>query len=400
MTKTADPKARLELLNTWRDKYPQTDFQAERNQAYIATLAQLAQTDPTQRQALIDKCEEVLKTDPKNFTAAYYVVLDGPMLGGNNPQPQLVTQVQSAAHAVLDEVDTMKKPGMSDADWTKAKNQIVALAHVSLGWAAAATKDNTTAENEYKAALQANPDQGNISYQYAKTLQEDKNIPDDQKYPTVLFEYARAAQYTGPGAVPASAQPQLLDYFKKAYSQFHGSADGADQVLAQAKTNALPPADFKITSANAIASQQADALNNRIQNDPQFKIWYAIQQSLIDKGDAFFDSDVKGAEIPGDAVPSKTFTGTVISVDPPDKPTTVVLGVQDPTKPDATLIFSTPLPPEALNTIKVGQKIDFSGVADSYTKDPYMLTFKDPTIPGVKTTTPPKRGTTARRRRG
>ncbi|MBV9295325.1 MAG: hypothetical protein JO145_07095, partial [Acidobacteriaceae bacterium] len=51
-----------------------------------------------------------------------------------------------------------------------------------------------------------------------------------------------------------------------------------------------------------------------------------------------------------------------------------------------------------LDKIKVGQTLDFSGVADSYTKDPYMLTFKDPTIPGVQTTAPPKKGTTRRKR--
>jgi hypothetical protein len=31
-------------------------------------------------------------------------------------------------------------------------------------------------------------------------------------------------------------------------------------------------------------------------------------------------------------------------------------------------------------------------VADSFTKDPYMLTFKDPSIPGVQTTAPKKTG--------
>jgi hypothetical protein len=71
--------------------------------------------------------------------------------------------------------------------------------------------------------------------------------------------------------------------------------------------------------------------------------------------------------------------------------------VEDPTKPDATLTFSKPLPTSALDKIKVGQKIDFSGVADSYTKDPYMLTFGDPTIPGVQTTAPARTG---RKRRG
>jgi len=399
ITQTTDAKQRLELLNTWRDKYPQTDFQAERNQAYIGTLGQIAQSDPSQRQALIDKCGEVLKTDPKNFTAAYYLTLMGPQVGGNSPPPDLITQVQGAAHIVLDQADTMfspdkKKPGVSDADWAKAKNQIVALAHTALGWAASAGKDNATAENEYKASLEANPDQGTVSAAYAKLLMDEK------KYPEALFQYARAAEYSGPGpSVPAATRTQLLDYFNKAYTQYHGSAQGADQLLAQAKTSALPQGPLNITSQADLANAQADVINKRIESDPGFKLWYTIKQSLTgDQGDQFFNSNVKDAEIPGGAEGVKNFTGTVISIDPPDHPTKVVLGIEDPTKPDVTLEFSQPLPATALDKIKVGQTLDFSGVADSYTKDPYMLTFKDPTIPGVQTAAPPKKGTTRRKR--
>jgi hypothetical protein len=394
ITQTQDPKARLQLLNDWQQKYPQTDFQAERSQAFIATLGQIAQADPSQRQPLIDKCEEALKADPKNFTAAYYVTLIGPQLGGNNPSPTLASQVQSAAHTVLDQVDSMKKPGMSDADWAKAKNQIVALAHLGLGWAAGANKDFATAENEYKASLEANPDQGTVSAAYAKLL------IDQKKYPEGLFEYARAAQYTGPGpALPEATRKQLLDYFNKAYKDYHGNMDGADQLLAQAKTNALPPGPLNITSQADIANKQAEETNKRIESDPKFKLWYTIKQNLTgDQGDQFFNSSVKDAEIPGGAEGVKDFTGTVISIDPPDRPTKVVLGVEDPTKPDTTLEFSQPLPASALDKIKVGQTLEFSGVADSYTKDPYMLTFKDPTIPGVQTTAPARKGTRRRPR--
>ena len=393
ISQTQDPKARLELLNTWQDKYPQTEFQQERSQAFIATLAQVAQSDPSQRQALINKCEEVLKTDPKNFTAAYYLTLMGPQVGGANPPADLANQVQTAAHSVLDEVDTMRKKEMSEEQWTKAKNQIVALAHVALGWAAAANKDNATAENEYKASLEANPDQGTVSAAYGKLLYDEK------KYPEALFQYARAAQYTGPGpALPAATRQQLMDFFNKAYKDYHGSPEGADQLLAQAKTNALPPGPLNITSQADLANKEAEKLNQRIASDPAFKLWYGIKQNLTgDQGDQFFTNNVKDAEIPGGAEGVKNFTGTVISIDPPDKPTRVVLGVEDPTKPDTALEFSQPLPASALDKIKVGQTLDFSGVADSYTKDPYMLTFKDPTIPGVQTTAPPKKGTARRR---
>jgi hypothetical protein len=71
-------------------------------------------------------------------------------------------------------------------------------------------------------------------------------------------------------------------------------------------------------------------------------------------------------------------------VEPADKPTRVTVGIEDPTKADATLLFTTAIPTAALAKIKVGEKVEFSGVADSFTKDPYMLTFKDPDIPGVE----------------
>jgi hypothetical protein len=238
-----------------------------------------------------------------------------------------------------------------------------------------------------------NPEQANISALYGKLLVDDKKVPEG------LFEYARAGQYAGPGALPEATRKQLLDYFNKAYKDFHGSPEGADQILNQAKTQALPPTGgLNVSSAAAQEQARVDELNKRIAADPSFKIWIAIKQQLTgDQGDQFFNSNVKGVEVPGGAEGAKTFSGTIISVDPPDKPTKVTLGIEDATKPDATLNFSQPLPASALDKIKVGQKIDFSGVVDSYAKEPYMLSFGDPTIPGVQTTAPARKG---RARRG
>ncbi|MGH8100904.1 MAG: tetratricopeptide repeat protein, partial [Chthoniobacterales bacterium] len=276
---------------------------------------------------------------------------------------------------------------ISPADFEKAKKFRLGVAHTALAWVATAKKDNATAESEYKASLTTNPDQGPVSAQLARLLYDEKKIPE------ALFQYARAAQFDGPGALPPATRTQLLDFFNKAYKGYKGNADGADQLLAQAKTAALPPDGFTIASASDAAKKEADAMNTRMDSDPAFKLWYTIKSNLVgDQADSFFTSSVKDAEIPGGAEGVKTFSGTVISIDPADKPTTVVLGVEDPAKADATLSFSQPLPASALDTIKVGAKVDFSGVADSFAKEPYMLTFKDPTIPGVQTTAPPKKG--------
>jgi len=388
ITQTADPKARLQLLNTWQDKYPTSDYAPERLQFFVATLQALAPTDPTQRQPLIDKCVEELKKDPTAFLPNYYISLWGPIVGGTSPSPDLLSTVESAGKATVSGADVTfadsKKPAnVSAENWAKFKVGAISMGHNALAWVAVSKKDMATAEAEYRASLAANPDQGTISVQLGRLLMETK---DTKKIPDGLFEYARAAQYSGPSAVPADTRATLLKYFNTAYKDFHGSADGAQAILDQSKTMALPPPGFAITSAQDLANAQAAKLQARIDSDPAFKIWYAVESQLKgDAGAAYFKDNVEGFEIPGS---SQNFMGTVISADP----SKVVLAVEDPTVPDATILFTTPLKETEAAKIKVGDKLPFSGVAESYTKDPYMLTFKDPTIPGVQTAAPAKTG--------
>ncbi len=382
VTKTTDPQQRLQLLNTWKDKYPTSDFKEDRLRYFVTTYAQLAHKDDSQRPPLIQKSEARLKLDPNAFLANYYVALYGPQVPLT---PQLPAQVKTSANAVLKEADTVfaankKKGNVSAAQWEKEKVQVQAIGHNALAWAALQSKDNAEAETQYQKSLQVNPNQGTISALYAKMLYNDK------KFPEALFEYARAAQYSGPGpALSAASRTQLTDFFNKAYSDYHGSSDGASQVLAQAKTSALPPSGFSIVSATQIANKAAASLNARIQSDPAFKLWYGIKQSLETQGDTYFNASVKGVDVPGGAMSVNTFSGTVISVDPNQ----VVLGVEDAKTPDATLTFTKPLTPDELSKIQVGSQIQFSGVVDSYTAKPYMLTFKDPELPGIIVTKKP-----------
>lgn len=416
VTQTQDPKARLQVLNEWQDKYPQTDFEQDRLQYFVTTLAQLSGSDPSVRQQFLDKAAQLLKEDPNNFVAGYYTVLYGPAVPNANPD-----QIKQAAKVVQDNADKTfapdKKPANMSADqWTQAKNSALGIADNALAFEAIQSKDMAAAENYYKQSLQANPTDSRIAAAFGKLLIDEavaaqKQVPQggtptpeqqatiDQKTPLGLFEYARAASYDGPNSLPQAQRDSLMQYFKSTYESFHGSAAGEDDVISQAKASAVPPDNFTIQSANTLAQGQANKLNARIGSDPAFKIWYAVKQNLQEKGDAFFNSDVKGFEIPGgEEGGPKDFSGTVISLDPADAPTKVVIGVEDPATPDATLLFSTPLPADALSVIKVGQPIQFSGIADSYTATPYMLTFKDPEIPGVKTTTPAKKGQTRHRK--
>lgn len=271
ITQTTDPKAKLQLLQTWQDKYPQSDFASDRDTLFMLTLSQLAPNDPASRQKLVDKAGEIAAKDPKNFRANYMIALWGPAVGGTSPAPDLLAKVDTAAHGVIDgsaeAFDASKKPAnVSEADFQKFKGQAVAIAHNALAWEATSKKDNAAAEAAYKASLEANPEQSNIAAAFGKMLITEK------KYPEGLFEYARAATYDGPGALPPATRTQLLDYFNKAYKDFHGSDEGKQQMLDQAKTSAVPPSGLQVTSAADLANKQADAMNARIGSDPGFKI--------------------------------------------------------------------------------------------------------------------------------
>jgi hypothetical protein len=367
-----DPKKRLDLLDQWTQKYPKTDFEELRTQAYLGTYGPLSQQDPSVRPKAIEYFKKALSTDPKNVTALYWLAINAPEAGGASPSPDQIADAETAGNGLL---QAQKPAATSDADWAKAKTVTDALAHGALGWAATAKKDYPTAQKEYEAYLKASPENANISYQLGQTILLEKK---QELYPEALWEFARAGSYDGQGALPAENRAKVQAYFKKIYDQYHGSDEGADALMAQAKAAPLPPDGFKVVSQADTANQEAAQLQQKIQSDPSLALWYSLQQSLTgDQGDSFFNTNVKDAEIPGGANGVKNFTGTVISADP----TKIVLGVLDPTKPDATLTFSEPIPADA---VKVGDKVEFTGVGDSFTKAPYMLTFKDPELPNVK----------------
>jgi tetratricopeptide (TPR) repeat protein len=387
--KETDPAKRLELLNQWQDKYPQTDYNKERFQFFVATTAAAGQPQKT-----LDYAKQLLKIDPKDFTSLYYICLFGPGVYGANASADQQATVQSAAQGMIDGVgtafDDKKKPASLTADqWTTAKNQTTAIAHNALGWLAKSKKDFGTAEKEYGNSLQLNPAAGQVAYELAGIYQLD------HKYQEAVFYYARAAAFDGTGALPADARAKVLTYLTdRVYLILHGSKDGLDAVLATAKTNATMPAGFHVVTVDEVEGDKAKRLQAFLDANPDQKLWYTVQQALIaDGGQAYFDANVKDAELPGGAQDVKMFKGTVMSLDPAEKPTKVVLNVfafkntpDEVPKADATLVFEDPI----TAPVKVGDVIEFSGVADSFTKDPYMLTFKDPSAPALKPAEKPK----------
>ena len=361
--KDTNPKTRLDKLNQWKQKYPSTDFSAERETLFFTTYAALQQIPDA-----LNIAKEILARDPKDFQALYYRAYATPLLPnlGTTPTPEQLDAAQNAANAIL---AGAKPANMSDADWQKAKNDIEAVAHTALGFVAMSRKQNETAETEFKKSVELNPKSGQVPFWIGNViLAEGKS----EKYPEAIFYFARAAAYDGEGALLPAGRTQMKDMAQKYYTKFHGGADKFDDLLATAKTNPAPPAGFTIVSTADKAKAALQQEQQFEQSHPDLALWKNIKDALTGaNAQSYFDSSMKGAALPGGANGVQKFTAKVISMEPATKPKTLVVGIENGTTADATLKFEAPLP----GKVDAGTEIKFSGVAESYTSSPFMVTF-------------------------
>lgn len=359
ITKEADAGKRVALLDTWKSKYPTTDYKSEREILYVTTYAQAGKPDET-----IAAAKQALAADPENVTALYWATLDTPYA---KPSPDNLDFGEKCAKGLLN----AKKPaGISDADWekTKAQLQFDATGHSTLGWVALQKKDDETAEKEFEASLKANPNNGQVSYWKGQAILAQKK-PDKQA--AALYDIARAAAYDGPGAMP-TGRDAVKTYLTKVYGQYHGSNDGFDELMAKAKASAFP-GDYKVLSSVEIEQAKANAAAEAAKNNPMLALWTNMKGQLTATGGQdYFNSGVKDADLPGTAVPGVTkFKGKLVSEDPETKPKTLILSIEDGKTPDVTLELDAPLPGKA----DPGTELQFSGVAKSFTASPFGLTF-------------------------
>ena len=380
--KDNNPQTRLEKLNQWKEKYPSTDFKDLRETAFLTTYAAVGKV-----QEALNTANEILAANPKDFPALYYTALLTPQLVTLNIKPtdDQIATAEKAANSIL---GGAKPAAVSDADWQKAKGDVEAIAHKTLGWVAMQRKQPDAAETEFKKSLEINSKDSEVAYWLGIVILQERK---PEKQSEALYYYARAAAYDGPGALAPAGRDAVKKQFSDLYARYHGSADGMDQILQMAKANPTPNPDFKIQSTADIEKAKLEQEQAAIAANPQLALWKNIKQELTGpNGASYFESSMKGTLLP-------EFTAKVISMSPAVRPKTVVVGIANATTPDATLRFETPLP----GKVEPGTVLSFQGVPESYTPDPFMVTFvvEKSKLKGWTGTNPaPARRTTTHRR--
>jgi tetratricopeptide (TPR) repeat protein len=226
-TKEADASKKLALLNTWKEKYPDSDFKMERTLLFLDTYQKLGQYPK-----MVDTAKEILAIDPKELHALYWITLLTPQLNLTS-QDGLDTGEKAANGLLSAEAPAGTKP----EDWGNAKKTTDAIAYKTLGWIAWQRKAYDVAEKNFFQGLKMEPNQGEVDYWLGTVIYLQKK---PERISESMFYFARAAAYDGPGAMTPQQRKQADDFLSKVYSQLHGDTTGLADLKAMAKANTAP----------------------------------------------------------------------------------------------------------------------------------------------------------------
>lgn len=391
ITKEADPKKALALLEQWKQKYPDSQFVEERLRWTIETQRKL-----NSAAGMMAAAKEWLAVNPKSIQALYYINLLTPSL--NDTSAEALATSEAAAKSLLANLNEFfapdKKPaGTSDADWQKARSDMAALAHRTLGWINLSRKNYDEAEKHLVENLKLNPNDAEASAWLGTVIVQAKKV---DTYPQALFHFARAGCYEGPGALDPARRKQMYGYFEKAYTKYHGSNEGMAQVCDLARKQALPPADFTILSVAEIAELKEKELREK---DPQLAFWVKLRDALKEpSGEQYFEQGMKDALVPPEN--ERPLRGKLVRHSPAKNPKELVLALSDDHTPEVTIRLEEPL----MGAAEPGTVIQFRGVPKQFTREPFMIVFeaeKDQIIgwpsPAPKKAPPAKKAVTKKK---
>ncbi len=356
--KESNPQTKLQVLDEWKQKYPETAFDEERIRLYMASYQQT-----NQGAKAIEAANELLKKVPGDFSALFTIASLTPFLGADE---QAMSAGEKAAKALaaggIDKqfASGNKPPNVTQEQWENARKQSESAVHQTLGWVAMQRKNNVAAETELKKVLELSPNSAQVSYWLGQVVLAQG---DPNKNELALFSFARAASYEGPGALTAEGRKQVDEYLTSVYQKYAGTDEGLAEIKELAKNQALPPADLKIESAEV---RRFKAEQERRKQHPKLYAFIDLKANLAGpKGDAIW------ADLRGKLTPEMQLY--VVSSTPADRPKTLNLSSKPGGAVEATLNLENRL----RSSPRTGSMVTFEGVASSLTKSPFRLTLEE-----------------------
>ena len=379
-------------LDTWKQKYPDSDFKDTRAVLYLSAYSGAKQFNKEIAAAadLLSQDLDAVYSDPKQGPGDVLRILYTTAVAIQqipNPTPAEIATGEKAGKLLMNY--NRKPEGLSDADWTNTKNQLQTAAKAALLFTAVVPgnqamaktpPDCETAQGVFSKALTENPQNAFVAYQLGRAwycIARTNPSKVEEYGPKGIYEFVRAIAID-PTLGGTQDGKKLTDSVTNIYSNFHGDSEGLDQLKEQAKASPLPPAGFTIETATAMANRKQKEFAEKY---PQLAMWLGIKGQLAGpEGEQYFASSMKDAKIP-------KLKGVIVEGKPACRSKELLVAVPEPDQKGTPQAVIT-LKPEKPLTGKpeAGVEIQWEGVPTAFTKDPFMLTMEQVEIEGLKTT--------------
>ena len=354
-----DPSKKLALLDEWKQKYAETDYNLERARFYLDSYQKTSQT----AEAVV-AAKDVLALVPGDFAANYAITLFSPYLG--RADDEVIADGTAAANALLQAIPTQfgtKPDTVAQEAWDNARTQAEAAAHLTIGWGQMQKKDNTGAEESFNNVLEIDPSRGQVSYWLGQVVLAQNDV---SKYDLAFFSFARAAIYDGPNAMPPEGRTQVSDYVQNMLRKNYGD-ESFDlywpKFEEMAKMGALPAERIELKSTQQL---QFEAEQKSRKEYPLLWVYKDLRTALTGaQGDATW-SRLSGALAPEMRL-------YVVSATPPERPATVNLS----SEPGGAIEVVLNLENRRRTGLRRGTMITIDGVAAGLRRDPFRLTLND-----------------------
>ncbi len=355
-----NPVMKAQALEAFLQTYPNTVMKED-----ALELLMVAYQQANDAQKALDAATRVLQANPNNIRALALLAYNyRAMASQGGPQMQAnLAKAKQYGQQGLQALQNMKKPdGMSDADFTKLHNETGAIFDGAVGFAALQAKDYATAQKDMQEAV-ADESQPNIADIYPLATADLEAKPLN---PAGFWFIVRAAMLA-----QGAGQQQILDYGKKKYIRYHGSDQGWDDIVTQAKasTSVMPPAGFAVTQyiPPSPAEQAADLVKSKNPTQMSFAEWELVLSSGNQQAADTVWNAIKGKAV---KLGANVISATASSVQ--------LAGSDDDIeakKADIALTMEKPIPSRLMPT--VGTLMTFQGTVSTYTPNPFMMNMTE-----------------------
>ena len=374
------PQAKAAALEAYLVAYPQSAVKASVLEQLMGAYSSIP--DPAKT---LDAADRLLQADPNNLRA---YVLEVYFRRSAAEQTADAAAKQAGLDKAADYANkglaATKPADMSDADFTKLKASAYPLFYSAIAIDALNKKDAATAIANYKKELAAVPPEQTqtpglvLQDIYYLAIAYLQSTPPD--LPNCAFYAARVAAYA-----PDNLKAQYEPTAKYCYKKYHGADDGYDAVLAAAKANMNPPADFKIKPAPS----PADIVANVIATTPDLSTLAVSDKEFIlangkpeDAAKVWDTVKGKSSQFPDVLVieSSPTVLKVAISDDAVQSKTadfTFNMAPLEEGKTPAQRAAAKKMADDIAAATAVGSKVTLTGTYASYTPNPIMITMSD-----------------------